>query len=378
MKLFYVVNEARFFISHRLALGLTAIARGDDVWVITAPATGEEELAQYGFKHVSVPLTRSWFTLLSEIAAYRALKQLYRREKPDLVHHVTIKPVIYGSLAARAAEVAAVVNAVPGLGFVFSRRGLRAAGLRMLVNALYRFAFANISMRVIFQNSEDQREFVDHSIVRKEQTILIRGSGVDLKSYIPAPETNGPLVFLLVSRMLREKGVIEFAQAAKLVKRQHPDWRFLLAGDLDPGNPSGVSRQELDALQKESGVQWLGYQADIPKLMAQAHVICLPTFYGEGLPKTLLEASAAQRAMIATDIAGCREVITSGVNGLLVPPRTVEPLAQAMLQLGGDPAMRQRLARAAREKAEAVFAVEDVVDHTFRVYDELLATCLPR
>ena len=251
MKLFYVVNEARFFISHRLALGLTAIARGDDVWIITAPNTGEDELAQYGFKHVSVPLTRSGFTLLQEIAAYRALKQVYRQESPDMVHHVTIKPVIYGSLAARAANVSAVVNAVPGLGFVFSRRGFRAAGLRMLVNTLYRFAFANINMRVIFQNREDQREFVDHGIVKKEQTILIRGSGVDLKSYTPGPEKKGPLVFLLVSRMLREKGVIEFAQAAKLVKQQHPDWRFLLAGDLDPGNPSGVSKQELDALQNE-------------------------------------------------------------------------------------------------------------------------------
>jgi len=377
MKLFFVVNEARFFISHRLALGLTAIARGDDVWVITAPNTGEEKLAHYGFKHVSVPLTRSGFTLLQEIAAYRALKKVYRQEKPDLVHHVTIKPVIYGSLAARAAKVAAVVNAVPGLGFVFSRRGLRAAGLRMLVNTLYRFAFANINMRVIFQNSEDQREFVGLGIVRREQTVLIRGSGVDLDAYDPCSEPDAPPVFVLVARMLSDKGVVEFAQAAELVMRQYPDWRFLLAGDIDPGNPAALSRAQLNNLQEEHGVEWIGYQSDMPELMANSHVVCLPT-YREGLPKTLLEASAAQRAMIATDIAGCREVITSGVNGLLVPPRTVEPLAQAMLQLGADPALRQRLARAAREKAEAVFAVEDVVDHTFRVYDELLATCLPR
>ena len=377
MKLFFVVNEARFFISHRLALGLTAIARGDDVWVITAPNTGESELAQYGFRYVSVPLTRSGFTLLQEIAAYRALKRIYRQENPDLVHHVTIKPVIYGSLAARAAKIAAVVNAVPGLGFVFSRRGLRAAVLRTLVNTLYRFAFANANMRVIFQNSEDQREFVSHGIVRREQTILIRGSGVDLAAYQPGSEPDLPPIFVLVARMLSDKGVVEFAQAAELVKRQHPDWRFLLAGDVDPGNPAALSHAQLYNLQDEHGVEWIGYQSDMPGLMANSHVVCLPT-YREGLPKTLLEASAAQRAMIATDIAGCREVITQGVNGLLVPPRTVEPLAQAMLQLGSDADLRQRLARAAREKAEAVFAVEDVVDHTFRVYDELLATCQSR
>jgi len=176
---------------------------------------------------------------------------------------------------------------------------------------------------------------------------------------------------------LSDKGVVEFAQAAELVKRQHPQWRFLLAGDIDPGNPAALSHAQLNNLQEEHGVEWIGYQSDMPRLMADSHVVCLPT-YREGLPKTLLEASAAQRAMIATDIAGCREVITQGVNGLLVPPRTVEPLAQAMLQLGNDPELRQRLGRAAREKAEAVFAVEDVVDHTFRVYDELLATCLPR
>ncbi|XOV82920.1 MAG: glycosyltransferase family 4 protein [bacterium] len=375
MKVIYVVNEARFFLSHRLALGLEAITRGDDVWVVTAPNTGEGELVQYGFRHAAVPLTRSGFTLLQEVSAYRALKNIYRQEHPDLVHHVTIKPVIYGSLAARSEKIPAVVNAVPGLGSVFTRRGFRGAVLRSFVNLLYRYAFAGIHMRVIFQNSEDQREFISHGIVRREQTILIRGSGVDLNAYHPGEENTGPPVFLLVARMLREKGVMEFAQAARRVKQQHPDWRFLLAGDLDPGNPSGVSKQELDSLQNDCGVQWLGYQSDMPALMASAHVVCLPTYYREGLPKTLLEASAAQRAMIATDIAGCREVITPGVNGLLVPPRRVEPLAQAMLQLGNDPALRQRLARAARDKAESVFAVEDVVDHTFRVYDELLATC---
>ena len=377
MKLLYVVNEARFFLSHRLALGLAAVGRGDEVWVVTGPNTGEAELAQHGFKHVSVPLTRSGFTLFQEVAAYRALKQIYRRENPDLVHHVTIKPVIYGSLAARAAKIPAVVNAVPGLGFVFSRRGLRAGVLRTLVTTLYRFAFANIHMRVIFQNSEDQREFVSQGIVQRERTILIRGSGVDLAAYRPGLEPDGPPVFVLVARMLSDKGVVEFARAAELVKRQHPDWRFLLAGDLDPGNPAALTQTQLDILQQDHGVEWVGFQSDMPKLMAQAHVVCLPT-YREGLPKTLLEASAAARAIIATDIAGCREVITPGVNGLLVPPRTVEPLAQAMLQLGGDPELRQRLARSARDKAEAVVAVEDVVDHTFRVYDELLATCPPR
>ena len=170
---------------------------------------------------------------------------------------------------------------------------------------------------------------------------------------------------------MRDKGVFEFAQAAARVRAEHPDWRFQLAGAVDPGNPSSLSEAELGRLQSDYGVQWLGHCEDIPGLLQNSHVVCLPT-YREGLPKTLLEASAAGRPMIASDIAGCREVVTEGVTGLLVPAREVEPLAQAMLELGQDAERRSRLGRAARDKAEAVFSVADVVDHTFRVYSELL------
>jgi glycosyltransferase involved in cell wall biosynthesis len=181
-------------------------------------------------------------------------------------------------------------------------------------------------------------------------------------------------VFVLVARMLREKGVQEFAAAAHRLKQTHPQWRFLLAGDADPGNPSSLSRQALRDLESEQGVEWLGYVRDIPALLSTCDVMVLPTYYREGLPKTLLEASAAGLPMIASDIAGCREVVTDEVNGLLVPPRQVAPLAAAMLRMGEDPDLRERCGRAARRKAEAVFSVDDVVDHTFRVYEELLAT----
>ena len=373
MKLLFVVNEARFFLSHRLPLGLAALARGYEVVVVTAPDTGEQQLAQYGFRHLPVPLSRSGFELTQEYLCYRALKRVYREEAPDLVHHVTIKPVIYGSFAARTADVPAVVNAVPGMGFVFTRHGAWAAVLRAIVNLLYRMAFAHPNMRVIFQNTEDLRGFLGHAIVRKEQTVLIRGSGVDLAAFHPCPEPPPPLTFVLVARMLWDKGVSEFAQAAARVLAEHPDWRFQLAGSADPGNPSSLSEDELKQLQQDYGVQWLGHCDDIPGLLQRCHVVCLPT-YREGLPKTLLEASAAARPMIASDIAGCREVVTDGVTGRLVPAREVEPLAAAMLELGRDPVLRSRYGRAARDKAEAVFSVDDVVDHTFRVYDELLPT----
>lgn len=373
MKILFVVNEARFFLSHRLPLGQQALALGFEVVVVTAPDTGEEELQAHGFRHIAVPLTRSGFVLLQEAAAYRALKRIYREESPDLIHQVTIKPVIYGSFAARAVSADAVVNAVPGMGSVFSHKGLRAALLRLGVNFLYRLAFVDLPMRVIFQNTEDLNQFLQRGIVRREQTVLIRGSGVDLDAFPHADRgARTAPVFVLVARMLREKGVEDFAAAAHRVKQTHPQWRFLLAGDTDPGNPSSLSQHDLRRLEQDCGVEWLGQVTDVPALLDGCDVMVLPTYYREGLPKTLLEASAAGLPMIASDIAGCREVVTDGVNGTLVPVQDLRALEQAIMRLGEDPDLRRRYGQAARYKAEAVFSIDDVVEHTFRVYQELL------
>ena len=384
MKILYVVNDASFFLSHRLPIGLKALELGHDVAIVTAPNTGEQGLAQFGFRHIPIEMSRSGFNVWQEIMTFRRLTALFRREVPDLVHHVTIKPVIYGSFAAKTCSVRAVVNAVPGMGFVFSRRGMFAAVARTVINLLYRWAFSHPNMRVIFQNTEDMHAFLGHAIVRRDQAVLIRGSGVDLNQFDPTPlniepqnkpasqDDHAPLVFLMVARMLKDKGVNEFARAAASVATVHPDWQFLLAGGEDPGNPTSLSKAQLQGLEAEYGIRWLGQVENIPALMASAHVICLPTYYREGLPKVLLEASAAGRAMIASDIAGCREVVTPGVTGLLVPPRAIRPLVKAMLTLGEDAQLRDRFGAAARKKAEAIFSVDDVVEHTFRVYAELL------
>ena len=372
MKLLYVVNEAQFFLSHRLPLGLEALAQGVEVLVVSAPDTGEAALAEYGFRHVPVPMSRSDFRLRDEYRTFEALRAIYRQEKPDLVHHVTIKPVVYGSFAARSAGVPALVNAVPGMGFIFTRRGRWAAIRRAFVNMLYRLAMSHPNMRVIFQNIEDLRGFVGHAIIKKDEAVLIRGSGVDLELFAPSEPPDTPLTFVLPSRMLRDKGVIEFAQAAKRVKELHPDWEFWMLGGVDPGNPSSLATSELVEMERDYGVKWLGHRDDVAQILRQSHVVCLPS-YREGVPKVLLESAAVGRAMIASDIAGCREVITQGVTGLLVAPRDADGLAEAMCKLGEDDQLRNQCGRAAREKAEAVFSVQDVVEHTFRVYSEVLA-----
>ena len=373
MKIVYVVNEASFFFSHRVRLAQEARARGAEVTLICGANTGEHAASQHDLNVVTVPLSRSGVNPLSEFRTFFALLRHYRRLKPDLVHHVTIKPVVYGTLAARIASVAGVVNAVPGLGFVFTRRGQKAALRRYLVTALYRFALSHPNMRVIFQNREDQRAFVSAGIITRDQVVMIRGSGVDLKEFQASPEPpTASIVFVLVARMLRDKGVGEFVAAARKVRVNYPGWDFWLVGDVDPGNPSSLTINELMAWDKAGLVHWLGHREDVAEILRMSHVLVLPSYYREGLPKILLEAAASQRAMIASRVAGCLEIVTDGETGLAVAPRDVEDLAGAMVRLGNDADLRARLARAARSKAEAIFRVEDVVNDTFFVYQQLL------
>lgn len=373
MKIVYVVNEAGFFFSHRLRLALEARSRGAEVTLICGANTGEHVASEHDLKVLTVPLSRSGVNPLAELRTFFGLVRHYRRLKPDLVHHVTIKPVVYGTLAARLARIRGVVNAIPGLGFVFTRRGNKAALRRYFVTALYRFALAHPNMRVIFQNKEDQQAFVDNKVIRRDQVVMIRGSGVDLNEFQASPEPpTKTIVFVLVSRMLRDKGVGEFVEAARKVRAIYPDWDFWLVGDVDPGNPSSLTIDELMAWDKSGLVHWLGHRDDVAEVLQLSHVLVLPSYYREGLPKILLEAAASQRAIITSRVAGCLEIVTDGVTGLAVAPRDVEDLAGAMVRLGNDPELRGRLARAARSKAEAIYRVEDVVSDTFFVYQQLL------
>ncbi len=373
MKIVYVVNEASFFFSHRLRLAQEARSRGAEVTLICGADTGEYMAQKYDLKVLTVPLSRSGVNPLLELRTFFGLLRLYRRLKPDLVHHVTIKPVVYGTLAARVANVGGVVNAIPGLGYVFTRRGNKAALRRYFITALYRFALSHPNMRVIFQNREDQRIFVNGGVIDRDQVVMIRGSGVDLKEFVASPEPATPsIVFVLVARMLRDKGVAEFVEAARKVRAIYPGWDFWLVGDVDPGNPSSLTISELMAWDKAGIVHWLGHREDVSEILRLSHVLVLPSYYREGLPKILLEAAASQRAIIASRVSGCLEIVTDGVTGLTIAPRDVEDLASAMVRLGNDPELRGRLARAARSKAEAIYRVEDVVSDTFFIYQQLL------
>ena len=372
-KLLFTVNDAGFFLSHRLPIARAAAAAGFHVHVATAPSPAAAAIAAEGFPHHPVPMTRRGVNPLREIWVPWALTRLYRSIKPDLVHHVTIKPVLYGGLAARLAGVPAVVGAVSGLGYVFLDRGPGAGVLRGLIRAAYRIALRQPNGRVIFQNQDDRAEFVTRGLVAPDDCVLIKGSGVDLDAFRPCPEPEGPPVVMLAARILRDKGVGEFVEAARRLRDAGTQARFVLVGDTDPGNPTAIPRPQVQQWHDEGLVEWWGFREDMAAVLAQAHVVCLPS-YREGLPKVLIEAAACGRAIVASDVPGCREIARDGHNALLVPVRDGAALAEAIARLLSDAELRRRMGTRGREIVEAEFSLADVVAQTLALYRSLLET----
>ena len=376
-KILFVVNDAPFFLSHRLPLALAARAVGYEVHVATPRSARVEIILSHGLQHHVIPLSRQGMRVFTELRSMAALWWLYRRLQPDLVHHVTIKPVLYGGLAARLAGVPAMVSAVTGLGYVFANQSGQAVRLRRFVKEAYHLALGHPHSRVIFQNPDDQALFIGDGLVSPERASLICGSGVDLSVFASRDEPKGdPPVVMLASRMLWDKGVGEFVEAARCLRGEGVAARFVLVGDSDPGNPSAVPKEQLESWRDHRVVEWWGARDDMPATLAQAHLVCLPS-YREGAPKVLLEAAACGRAIVTTDTPGCREIVKQGVNGLLVPVRDGVALAGAVRRLLDDPEERQRMGAAGRRRAEQEFAIEKVIESTLDLYRDLLTTPCP-
>jgi glycosyltransferase involved in cell wall biosynthesis len=373
-RILYVVNVGWFFVSHRLVLAKAALAAGYEVHAATTITDPSERAAivSAGIVLHDLNFDRSGFHPLDEWRTVRALLALYRGMCPQLIHHVSIKPILYGGLVARLAGVPAIVNAIPGLGYSFAGSSLPARARRALIMLGYRVALSHANSRVIFQNREHLDMFCDSGVVSRARTVLIRGSGVNVAQYVPSPEPVGPLTVLLASRMLREKGIFEFVAAARHLRATHRNVRFLLVGDVDPGNPGSIDVQQLRDWHAEGSVEWLGYRRDVADLLAQSHIACLPT-YGEGLPKFLLEAAACARPLVTTDIPGCRDIARPGLNALLVPPRDPVALQAALHELLRDAELRRRFGAAGRALVEQEFSEERVLAQTLGIYRDLLA-----
>ncbi len=373
-RLLYVSNVAWFFTSHRLHLALAARAAGYDVHVAAAQDSGAEKLEAEGFTVHALPLARGEAGGASELGTLLALDRLYRALAPRIVHHVTIKPVLYGSLAARRVGVPVTVNAVTGLGTLFIASGARARMRRAVVLAALRLGAAHRRCWHIFQNQDDQATYIRAGIAVPERSVLIPGAGVDLAAFAPGTEPEGPPVIALPARLLGDKGVREFVAAARLVRARMPAARFALVGGLDPDNPSAVPEAEVRGWVASGDVEWWGHRSDMPSVLRGATVVCLPS-YREGMPKALLEAAAAGRAIVTTDVPGCRDVVGHEREGLLVPARDTAALAGAVARLLDDASLRVRLGSAARVRAELEFGEGRVAATTLALYADALARC---
>lgn len=371
-KLLLFITEDWVFCSHRLPLAIAALEARYDVTLVTNVSTHADVIRQAGIKLIPFNLERGSMNPLKELSAVARLTSIYRQEKPDVVHHVAIKPILYGSIAARFAGISNIVNALTGMGYIFTSDSLKARLIRPFITIAFRALLNGIKSRLIMQNQDDFSMLVNSGIVSKQRTKLIRGAGVDTKEYFYSPEPSvGPPRVVLPARMLKDKGVIEFVAAASILKNRGVDAQFVLVGDTDSHNHAAVSIEQLNAWVSEGCVEWWDRRNDMPEVLANAHIVCLPS-YREGLPKALLEAASCGRPIVTTDTIGCREVVRHGENGFLVPLRSTVELADALQILIENPGLRKQTGLRGREIAVKEFAVEKVVAETLGVYRDLL------
>jgi glycosyltransferase involved in cell wall biosynthesis len=370
-RLLFLITEDWYFWMHWLDLARAARDAGMDVTIATRVRDHGERIAKEGFTLIPIGLSRRSRQPVRELLAIIELIRVYRRVRPDIVHHVAMKPMLYGSLAARFARVPAVVNAFAGLGYAFTsmRRGL----LRFFLDRGLQWALALPHSRVIFQNQDDAQELLSANIVRKPQIRIIRGVGVDTDKFSPALTENEDPLVLYAGRMLWDKGIREFVHAARLLKATGLSAKCVLVGRVDPENPTSISVSQLRAWQQEGIIEWWSERnrEDMPHIVASAQVVVLPS-YREGLPEVLLEAGACGRPVVATDVPGCREVVKDGVNGILVPPRDAGALSKAIARLLQDPLLRRRMGTQGRELVVKEFSLDQTSRQVLKLYGELL------
>lgn len=354
----YVVNDASFFKSHRLPIALAMKERG---WTVTVACAKDEpalSLLKLGLNFVEIPISRSGSRPTEEARTLLSIFKVLNRGRYDLVHTITIKPAIYVGLASRLLRGHRLVHAISGLGSVFT--SIKRFRIKeKIAILLYRMAISKRSL-LIFQNTTDMNFFISKGIASESNVKLIDGSGVDLDLYQAKEELDGRPVVVVPSRMLWDKGIGEFVEAARTLRKEGLQARFVLLGNTDPGNPSAITKEQLEAWSKEEAVEWEPYTPKIHEYLAKCHVVVLPS-YREGLPKTLVDAAACARAVVTTDVPGCRDAIEPGKTGILVPARDVPSLASAIRTLIDDASLRTAMGQAGREMALRRFSIKDIV-----------------
>lgn len=371
-KILFLVTEDWYFCSHRLHIAKAISERGIHVVVATRVRSHGEVIKSAGLKVVPLEIDRGGFNPVADLLTLVRLVWVYANERPDFVHHVALKPIIYGSFAARLVGVPHIVNAFAGLGEIFIEHHRRYGLIKTLVVAALKVALAPKNVRVICQNPDDLDSLVQRRLVERNRSVVIRGSGVDTRKFRSGMPIDGDPIVILGSRMLWTKGVGEFVEAARQLKRAGKRMRMVLVGAPDPINPASVPLRQLELWHDEGIIEWLGQRGDMAKLLAQSTVAVLPSSYAEGVPKFLLEAASAGLPLVAYDVRGCREVVRNKENGFLVPFKNSTRLAAAIGNLLEDKALRSRMGEASRRIAIREFSEAQVVRETMALYQSAL------
>ena len=339
--------------------------------IVTADTGKLKDVEALGLKVINLPMSRSGMNIVEELKTLNWLRKLYKREKPDVVHHVGMKTILWGTLAAKFSRVHGVVNAISGLGGFFAEdnKGILAKVMPMVL----RFSHARKNLLCIFQNDDDWGLYVKHGIIKHEQGRFIKGSGVDLKQFCYTPEPKeGKIKIMLTARMIVEKGVFLLTEAAERLRNKYEDTvEFLLVGGLDD-HPGAITKEQIDAACDGKYIKWLGYRTDVKELLKECHIMAFPSYYMEGLPKSLIEANAIGRPIITSNSVGCKETVIDGYNGFLIYPKDIDALTEKLDILISDNELRYTMGKKSREYAEHYFDIEEVIERHLNIYNELL------
>lgn len=372
-KLLFIVNDTAFFASHRLPIARRALHAGFQVHLAAKQVGGLREIAETGVVIHDLAINRAKISPISDLIYMFRLLWLVALLRPDIVHTVTLKPFLFGGIVARLLRVPSVVFAISGLGWSYSGNSVPQRIVRVVLRLGLRLAVSHPNCQVIFQNPEDRQQISNMLNLSDGNSILIPGSGVDLDLFKPPENEEDGRIVLFCSRLLREKGIEDFVEAARIVRNKGFDASFLVAGDLVEHHPAAIPASDLRRWEEEGVIRYLGFLSRPETIISQCQVFCLPTYYGEGVPKALIEAAAMGRAIVATDMPGCREVVSNGENGILVDPRTPGDLADAIVTLLVSPELRRRFGARSRVLSEQRFSVTDVTERTLALYADLIS-----
>lgn len=368
-KLFIVVNVDWFFLSHRLPIALAAKEKGYDVTILCADTGKKAEIINAGLKHIHLPLSRSGMNIFAEIGLIYHLSKTYFKERPDVIHHVTLKPVIYGSIASRFYKHGFVVNAISGLGYNFTHD--RKSFKQTLINHLMKHSLKSDRFQFIFQNLDDIKLLQERTIhVKNHQINIIKGSGIDLDQFTYCEERIEPVQMVVLSaRLLYDKGIIEFIKAAKLLKSEFINKvKFIIAGNIDKDNPATIPQSEINKHTDGKYIEWIGFEPNMKQLLINSSIVVLPS-YREGLPKSLIEAAAIGRPIVTTNAPGCKDCVIDGYNGYKVPVKDHVMLADKIRTLLLSPELRKEMGHNSRIFAENNFDIDEVVNKTLNIYE---------